>query len=148
MRFNTVIFLSGKTATGMEVPTEVVEGLGSGKKPAVIVKIGDYSYRSTVAVYGGKFMLPLSAEHRQAAGVSAGEEVEVELELDLAPREVEMPEDLASGLAGDTAAEAFWAGLSYSNKRRIILSINDAKTPETRARRVAKAMEGLRNGKV
>ena len=89
-------------------------------------------------------MLPLAAANREAAGVAAGDEVEVELTLDTAPREVEVPEDLAEALRGDPVAQAAFEKLSYSNQRRITLSIEDAKTPETRARRVAKSVTELR----
>lgn len=106
MTFRTVIELGGKTATGLRIPDEVVTGLGAGRRPAVVVRIGSYSYRSTVAVMDGAFMLPLSAEHRAAAGLSAGDEVEVELQLDTAPREVTVPDDFAAALDADPEARA------------------------------------------
>lgn len=147
MNFQTVVELGGKTATGIRVPPEVVEALGSGKKPAVRVTINGYTYRSTVAVYGGEFMLPVSAEVRERAGVAAGDEIEVAVELDTEPRVVEVPDDLAAALATDVEAQQFFEGLSYSNKRRIVLSINDAKTLETRQRRITRTIEDLRQGK-
>ena len=98
MRFDATILLAGKSATGIPVPDAVVAQLGSGKRPAVVVTINGFSYRSTVASMRGEFMLPLSAERREAAGVAAGDEVEVELELDTAPRVVEVPVDLAAAL--------------------------------------------------
>ena len=147
MNFQTVVELGGKTATGIRVPPEVVEALGSGKKPAVRVTINGYTYRSTVAVYGGEFMLPVSAEVRERAGVAAGDEIEVAVELDTEPRVVEVPDDLAAALATDAEAQQFFEGLSYSNKRRIVLSINDAKTLETRQRRITRTIEDLRQGK-
>lgn len=147
MNFRTVVELGGKAATGIRVPPEVVEALGSGKKPAVRVTINGYTYRSTIAVYGGEFMLPVSAEVRERAGVAAGGEIEVAVELDTEPRVVEVPGDLAAALATDAEAQQFFEGLSYSNKRRIVLSINDAKTPETRQRRIIRAIENLRQGK-
>ncbi len=147
MNFRTVVELGGKTATGIRVPPEVVEALDSGKKPAVRVTINGYTYRSTVAVYGGEFLLPVSAEVRERAGVAAGDEIEVAVELDTEPRVIEVPDDLAAALAADTGAQQFFEGLSYSNKRRIVLSINDAKTAETRQRRIAKTIENLRQGK-
>ncbi|WP_245670756.1 DUF1905 domain-containing protein [Nocardia flavorosea] len=100
LTFDTVIELAGKTATGFRVPAPVVEELGSGKKPKVAVRIGGHTYRSTVAVYGGEYMLPLSAENRNAAGVSAGETVTVDVELDTSERTVTVPGDLAAALAG------------------------------------------------
>ena len=148
MKFRAVILLSGKTATGIQVPPEVVEALGSGKKPAVNVTIGDYIYRSTVATMDGKFMLPVSAEVRAGAGVAAGDEVEVSLELDTSPRDVSVPDDFAAALAGENEAMRFFESLSYSNKRRIVIPIDEAKTPETRERRIAKAVEKLRENQL
>lgn len=148
MKFRTTVILGGKTATGIPVPAEAVAELGTSKKPAVKVTIGEYSYSSTVAVMGGQFMIPLSAEHRKGAGVSAGEEIEVELALDTRPREVDVPADLAALLEQNAGAKAFWDGLSYTNKRRFVLSIEDAKTAETRQRRIAKTMGLLGEGKV
>lgn len=148
MKFTTVIELGGKTATGFQVPAEVVEAFGQGKKPSVKVTIGGHTYRSTVAVYGGTYMLPLSAENRNAAGVAAGEEVEVALELDTEPREVEVPADFIQALDGDEAARTFFEGLSYSNKRRIVLQIEGAKSEETRNRRIDKWVQSLSEGKL
>ncbi|WP_182914260.1 YdeI/OmpD-associated family protein [Paenibacillus sp. 1011MAR3C5] len=148
MKFKTEVILGGKTATGFEVPSEVVESLGKGKKPPVVVTISGYSYRSTVAVMGGKFMLPLNSDNRQQAGVAAGDIVEVELALDTEPREIVVPEDLAAALAQEETAAAFFAGLSYSNKNRIVYQIEQAKTAETRDRRIRKAVETLKEGNV
>ncbi len=147
MKFRTTIFLGGKTATGMRVPPEVIESLGAGKRPVVRVTIGGYTYRSTVAVMGGEFMLPVSAEVRKGAGVVADDEVEVEIELDTEPREVTAPPDFSAALDRDAFARRFFDGLSYSNKRRFVLSIGAAKTIETRQRRIAKAVSELREGK-
>jgi hypothetical protein len=144
MRFTTTIELGGKTATGIPVPDEVVLGLGRGKRVPVTVTIGGHTYRSTIAAYNGAYMLPLAAEHREAAGVAAGQEVEVDVEVDDAPREVEVPEDLAAALAADDAAQSAFDRLSYSNKRRIVLSVEGAKAAETRARRIDKALVELR----
>lgn len=148
MRFRTTLLQGGKTATGIEVPPEVVEALGAGKRPAVTVTInGGHAYRSTVAVMGGKYLLPVSAENRAAAGLTAGDEVDVELVLDEAPREVEVPDDLTAALAAEPAARAFFDGLSYSNRRRLVLAIEGAKAEETRRRRIAKTVENLADGK-
>ena len=148
MRFRTTIQLEGKTATGFRVPAEVVDGLEKGKRPPVRVTIGGHTYRSTVAVFGDVFMLPLAAEHRLAAGVSAGDEVEVELDLDTEPREVVVPPDFAEALDADPNARRFFDGLSYSNKRRFVLSIDDAKTAQTRQRRIAGAVLRLQEGRI
>jgi hypothetical protein len=148
MKFRTVIELGGKTATGMRVPADVVARLGSGKKPAVLVTIGGHTYRSTVAVYGDDYFLPVSAEVRKHSGVAAGDHVQVDIELDTAPREVTVPPDFAKALKPDAEARRFFEALSYSNKRRIVLSIEGAKTPETRQRRVDGAVSKLHEGKV
>ena len=148
MRFRATVELGGKTATGIRVPAEVVEGLGSGRKPPVSVTINDHTYRSTVATMGGVFMLPVSAEVRAAAGVEAGDEVDVEIRLDSAPREVTVPPDFAAALDADAAARHFFDGLSYSNRRRIVSPIDDAKTPETRQRRIDKSVDALREGRI
>ena len=148
MRFRTTVELGGKTATGLQVPSAIVGALGAGKRPPVRVTINGHSYPSTVAAYGEVFMLPLSAENRAAAGVAAGDEIDVEVELDTAPREVEVPGDFAAALAADADAQRFFDGLSYSNKRRFVLSIEDAKTAETRQRRIEKSITALREGRV
>lgn len=147
MRFHATLELAGKTATGIEVPAEVVAALGPGKRPAVVVTINAYSYRSTVAPMGGRFMLPVSAEVRERAGIAAGDTVEVALALDSAPREVVVPPDFAAALAGDAAAASAFEALSYSNRRRHILAVEGAKTPETRQRRIAGALAALREGR-
>ena len=146
-RFRTTVILGGKTATGFEVPPPVVEALGKGKKPPVRVTIGSHTYRSTVAVMGGDFFLPLSAENRTAAGVAAGDEIDVELELDEAPRVIDVPPDLAEALAAAPAAKAFFESISYSKQRWFTESVTGAKKPETRQRRVEKAIEMLREGR-
>lgn len=148
MRFRTTILGTGKSAAGIEVPTEIVDALGSSRKPAVVVTINGFSYRSTVATMGGVFMIGVSNDVRKSAGVAAGETVDVDLELDTAPREVVVPPDLAAALAGDPAARRFFESLSYSNKRRIVLPIEDAKTPETRQRRIDKSVAALHEGRM
>lgn len=145
MRFRTVIQLNGKTATGIQVPPDVVERLGSGKRPAVRVTINGYTYRSTVAVMGGQYMLPVSAEVRAGAHVAAGEEIDVDLELDTEKREVDLPPELAEALAADSSARQRFESLSFSRKRELALSVESAKTPETRQRRLDKALETLRS---
>ncbi|HKW23505.1 MAG TPA: DUF1905 domain-containing protein, partial [Ktedonobacterales bacterium] len=107
MKFRATVELGGKTATGIQVPAQVVEGLGSGKRPRVHVTINGYTYRSTVAPMGGVFMLPVSAEVREYAGVAAGDTVDVEVQLDTEPREVTVPPDFAAALDGDADARQF-----------------------------------------
>jgi uncharacterized protein YdeI (YjbR/CyaY-like superfamily) len=111
------------------------------------VTINGYSYRSTVASLGGKSMVGLSAEHRAGAGVAGGDEVEVDLELDTAPREVTVPADLAAALDAEPAARATFDGLSYSNRSWHVLQVTGAKTEETRRRRVTRSVEALRQGR-
>jgi hypothetical protein len=147
MRFRTTILSAGKTAAGIEVPPEVVEALGSGRKPPVRVTINGYTYRSSVATVSGAFMIGVSNDVRRAAGVAAGEEVDVELELDTEPRVVQVPGDLAEALEADEAARGAFDRLTYSNKRRIVMLVEDAKTPETRQRRIDKSIADLRGGR-
>jgi hypothetical protein len=143
MTFRATLLLGGKTATGIEVPEEVVAALGSARRVAVRATIGGYTYRSTVAPMGGKFMLPVSAEVRAQAGIAAGDEVDVTLELDDTPRSVTVPPDLASALVAAPQAAAFFEKLSFSHKQAYVLWIDSAKKPETRTTRVAKTIEML-----
>ncbi len=147
MKFHTTILQSGKTACGIEIPPEVVAALSSSLKPPVRVTINGYTYRSTVAVMGGVFMVGVSAENRAGAGVAGGDEVDVDLELDTEKREVTVPPDLAAALDADAEAKRFFDSLSYSGKLRYVLSVDGAKTAETRQRRVEKAISDLREGK-
>jgi len=148
VKFRTTIQQSGKTATGIRVPDEVMAALGAGKRPAVRITIGGHSYRSTVASIDGEPMVGVSAENRASAGVAGGDVVDVEIELDTAPREVSVPPDFAKALARDAAAQRTFDGLSYSNQNWHVQSIEGAKTDETRQRRIAKSVEALRDGRV
>ena len=143
VRFRATVELRGKTACGISVPPEVVEALGHGKRPPVRVTIGDYTYRSTIAAYTGEFLIGVSAENRAAAGVVAGQVVDVDLELDLAPRVIDVPLDFAAALDAAPAARRAFEALSYSNKSAYVIGIKDAKTPETRQRRIDKAIASL-----
>ena len=147
MRIRATIQGTGKTAAGIRVPDEVVAALGPSRKPAVRVTINGFTYRSSIASMGGAFMLGVSNDVRRNAGVAAGEEVDVDIELDTEPREVVVPPDLAAALDADEAARRAFDALSYSNKRRIVIPIDDAKTPETRQRRIDKSVEALREGR-
>jgi hypothetical protein len=147
MRFRTTVEGSGKTATGIRIPDDVVAGFGAGKRPPVRVTIGGHTYRSTVAVMGGVFMVGVSAENRAAAGVAAGDEVDVDIELDTQPREVTVPKDFADALAHDQVARRTFDSLSYSQKQWHVLSIEGAKTAETRERRIGKSVAALREGR-
>jgi hypothetical protein len=147
MRFRATLQSNGKTATGIRVPPEVVAALGSGKKPAVRVTIAGHTYRSSIATRSGVFLLGVSAENRTAAGVAAGDELDVDLELDTEPRVVTVPPDLAEALAGDAQARRFFDTLTHSQKQWYVLPIEQAKAAETRGRRVAKAIAMLREGR-
>ena len=133
---------------GFEIPPAAVEALGAGKRPPVTVTINGYSYRNTVAVMGGKFMIGVSSDHRGPAGVKGGDEVDIELELDTKPREVEVPAELQAALDREPAARATWDRLSYSNRSWHALQVTGTNNPETRARRIEKSIAALREGKV
>jgi hypothetical protein len=145
VEFRTTVVQSGKTATGLQVPDDVVEALGGGKRPPVTVNLGGHDYRTTVAPMGGAYWIPLSAEHREAAGVQAGQEVDVRVELDTAPRETPLPEDLAAVL--DENATTFFHGLAASHRKEWVRWVEEAKRPETRAARIEKTAEALRAGR-
>ena len=148
VRFRTTMKTEGKTAMGFEVPPAAVEALGAGKRPPVTVTINGYTYRNTIAVLGGAYMIGVSSAHRGPAGISGGEEVDVELELDTAPRVVEVPADLAAALEAEPAAHTTFDKLSYSNKSWHVLQVTGTKNPETRARRVEKSVAALREGRI
>jgi Bacteriocin-protection, YdeI or OmpD-Associated/Domain of unknown function (DUF1905) len=147
MRFRAIVELNGKTATGIEVPADVVAALGQGQRPAVQVRIGAHSYRTTIGRMQGRSLIPLSAENRAAAGVAAGDEVDVELEPDTAPREVETPVDLAEALTADEAARATYESLAFTHRKEWVRWVEEAKKPETRAARIARTVESLHEGK-
>jgi hypothetical protein len=147
MKFRASVDLNGKTATGIVVPDDVVEALANGKRPKVAVTIAGYTYRTTVAPMGGRFLIPLAAEHREAAGVSAGEVVVVDIVVDDQPREVEVPQDLAKALGGAPRARETFDGLSFTHRKEWVRWIEEAKKPETRSNRIAKAVAGLNEGK-
>lgn len=146
MKFTTTIVGEGNKA-GIEVPDEIVDGLGAGKRPPVVVTINGQSYRSSIAVMGGKYMVGVSSANRELTGAAAGDTVDVGLELDTEPRVIEVPEDLAAALDSEPDAKAFYATLNYSSQRRYVEPIGEAKTEETRARRIAKVVSDLKAGK-
>jgi hypothetical protein len=148
MRFHTTILQGDKTATGIEIPPAIVEALGAGKRPAVTITINGFTYRSSIAVMGGVFMVGVSAENRAGARVAGGDEVDVEIELDTAPREVVVPPDFAAALDAVPAARATFDRLSYSNRSWHVLQVSGAKTDETRTRRIAKSVDALREGRI
>jgi hypothetical protein len=141
----TLLQAEGKNATGIQVPSEAIAALGTQKRPKVKATVNGYVYRTTVAPSGDVFMLPVSAEHREAAGVKAGDPVEVTLELDLEPRTVDVPDDLAAALAEAGARVAFDA-LSYSARKEFVRQVETAKAEETRNRRIAGIVAKLGDG--
>ena len=144
MKFRAKVLLAGKTATGVEVPAKVVDGLGSTKRPLVSVSINGYTYRSAIAPMGGVYMLGISEEVRNNAKVKAGDTVDVDVVLDTKPRDVEVPPELAKALAKDAKAKKYFESLSYSGKYRLVAPIANGKTAETRERNLAKAMKELK----
>jgi hypothetical protein len=147
MRFRTTLLQAEGNATGIVVPPAVVESLGAGKRPAVTVTINGYSYRNTIAVMGGDYMVGVSAAHRAGAGVAGGDELDVDIVLDTAPRVVVVPDDLAAALDAEPEARRTFDALSYSNKSWHVLQVDGAKTDETRQRRIAKSVDTLKQGK-
>jgi len=143
MKFRTTLQRFGANNTGIEVPEEILTALGRGRRVKVVATVNGYTYRTSVAPAMGKILMPFSSEHRAASGLLGGEEIEVEIIPDDAPREVEVPIDLATALAAAPEASAFFVGLSYTNQRAYVLWVEDAKKPKTRSARVAKAVEML-----
>ena len=147
MRFHTTLLQADKTATGIIVPEEVVELLGAGKRPPVKVTINGFTYRNTIAVIGGVYMVGVSAANRAGAGVAGGDEIDVEIELDTEPRVVEVPEELAAALDAEPRARETFDRLSNSNKGWHVSQVTGARTDETRQRRIAKSVETLKEGR-
>jgi hypothetical protein len=142
--FTTTLLKDDKVnATGISVPAEAIAALGGKKKPPVVVTINGFTYRSTVAAYGDVYLIPLSQERRAAAGVEAGDTIDVTLELDTEPRTVEVPDDLAAALAAKPGARAAFDKLAYSARKEHVRQVEEAKAQETRERRIAKIVAGL-----
>ena len=142
IKFKTTILQFGNN-TGIEVPEKILEQLGSSKKPLVVVSLNNYVYRSAVAKMGDKYLISLSAENRKNAKVKGGDNLEVTLDLDTAPRTVEVPLELQKALDKNKTAKANFEKLAPSRKKAIVFSISDAKTDDTRVRRIEKAIESL-----
>ena len=147
MRFRTTLVQTDKTATGFRVPDEVVAALGAGRRPKVLVTINGYTYRNSVAVMGGESWIGVSSEHRGGAAVKGGDEIDIDLELDSAPREVTVAPYFAAALDAEQIARRTFDSLSYSNRSWHVLSIEGAKTDETRQRRIAKSIAALKEGR-
>jgi ATPase subunit of ABC transporter with duplicated ATPase domains len=143
--FHTTILQTGKNTTGIQVPEEVMGKLGAGKQPLVRVTINKYTYRSAVAVMGGKYMISFNPQHRKAAGVQGGDEADVTLELDVEPRTVEIPTDLKDALTNANALDAFEKS-APSMKKEYVRQVEEAKAQETRERRITKIVEKLSAG--
>ncbi|QOC26768.1 DUF1905 domain-containing protein [Microbacterium hominis] len=135
MRFETTLFQQGNN-TGIVVPPEIVDGLGGGSRAAVSVTVNGFTYPSTLAVMGGRHLIPFSSDKRAATGLAGGDAIEVVLELDTAPRTVELPDDLAGALA-DAGARAAFDALAPSARKAHVTNVLSAKAEETRARRIA-----------
>jgi hypothetical protein len=144
--FDTTVAATGNN-TGIVVPDEMIERLGAGRRPAVVVNVNGYEYRNTVGVMGGRHLISISAAVRKATGLQAGDPIHVVLTLADGPREVTVPDDLADALSADPTAGAFFAQLSNSLRRHHVDSINAAKTAETRQRRIGNAISLFRQGK-
>lgn len=142
MRFRATVESTGETTTGIEVPADVMADLGGAKRPPVRVTLGAHTYRTTVGAMGGRSLISVSAAVREAAAVTAGDEVDVEVALDDTPRELPVPEELAALMDGET--RTFYDGLSFSRRQRFVLPIEQARTEATRRRRVEKAITALR----
>ena len=143
MEFTTELSATGGSTTGFVVPEEVVEALGGGRRPKVVVTVAGHTWRTSIAPMGGRYLLGASAAVRAEAGIAAGETHTVTVELDDAPRSIEVPEDLAAALAAQDGGTAAWEGLSYSQQRRHAEAVAGAKQPETRARRIAAVVATL-----
>jgi Bacteriocin-protection, YdeI or OmpD-Associated/Domain of unknown function (DUF1905) len=144
--FETTLLASGNN-TGIPVPDDVVQQLGRGKRPAVLVNVNGYDYRSTVAVMGGRYLIGVSAAVRAATGLKGGDPITVTLTVADAPREVDVPADFAAAMDEQQPARRFFDGLSNSLQRYHVDTINAAKAPETRQRRIAKAVDLFVAGK-
>ena len=147
MRFRAELQTNGKTAAGFVVPDQIVADLGGGGRPKVKVTIGDYEFRTSIARMGDRYLLGVSKERRAGAGIAAGDTLDVEVELDMAERRVEIPDDLAEALAEAPEAKAFFESLSYSKQQWHTLQVSSAKKPETRAHRVATSVAMLTAGR-
>lgn len=146
-RIRALLEQNGKTAVGFAVPEAVVLALGKGRRPPVRVTLNGYTYRSTVAPMGGRYLVGVSADNRAAAGVAGGQTHDIELELDEAPREVALPADFAAALDAEPAARATFDKLSPSNQGYHVSLLEGAKSDETRGRRLQKSIGALREGR-
>jgi hypothetical protein len=147
MRFTGELKGHGGNTAGFVVPDEIVEGLGGGRRPKVTVTVNGHTWRSSIASMGGQMLLGVSVANRAAAGVQAGQVLDVDVELDTAVRTVDVPPLLAEALAADPDAKAAWDALSFSHQRAHAEPIVETKNEETRQRRVDRTMAKLREGR-
>jgi hypothetical protein len=147
MKFTGELLSTGKNTAGFEIPESVVESLGGGGRPKVAVTVKGFTFRTSIARMGGRYLLGVSADRRTEAGIAPGDVLDLEIELDTAPRELEVPQPLAAALTADPAAKAFWDTLSYSNRQWHVLQVTSAKTDTTRDRRIEKSLAMLREGR-
>lgn len=146
IEFDTTVTATGKN-TGIIVPDEQIDRLGAGRRPSVIVNIDSYEYRNTVGVMGGKHMISISAGIRKETGLKGGDPIHVKVTVADTPRTVEVPDDFRKALATKPDTSVFFAKLSNSLQRYHIDNINGAKSPETRQRRIEKAVSLFREGR-
>lgn len=144
MKFKTTIFQKGNNL-GIEVPETIIQQLGAGKKPPVVVVIKNYTYKSTVGVMGGTFLIPFSSEHRKHIELNGGEIFEVSIDVDKDSRRIELPTVLKDKLKNDKSAQEFFESLSPSYQKKIVISIESAKTEETLNKRLEKIASDLTN---
>lgn len=147
MRFSAELESTGKNTAGFEVPGKVVEGLGGGGHPKVSVTVDGFTFRTSIARMGGRYLLGVSADRRAESGLEPGRVFDVDVELDTAPREVELPDDLATALAEDAQAKTFWDTLTHSKQSWHVHQVTSAKKAETRTARVEKSIAMLRDGR-
>ncbi len=141
-RFKARIVRDG-SACFIPLPFDPKEAFGKTRAP-VRVTVNGYTYRSTIAAMGGPACVVLRKSHREAAGLDGTETVDVRLELDTEPREVTPPADLAKALKAAPSVWAAWKALSYTHQREHVQAVEEAKKPETRARRIERAVQALR----
>jgi hypothetical protein len=143
VRLTVELQRTGGATTGFQIPDAFVAELGGGGRPKVATTVNGFTFRSSIAKMGGSYWLGVSADRRAEGGLEGGRTYDLDIELDAAPRVIETPDDLRAALDAEPAARDAWQKLSYSHQRRHVEAINAAKAPETRARRIAKAVEKL-----
>lgn len=144
MRFDAELRLNGKTATGIPVPERVIDGLAGGRRPHVTVSLNGYTFQTSLGTMSGQVLIPVSGIVRAAAGIEAGDRLDVEIELATQSTQVEVPQDLHAALAAEPDASAFFAGLTASQQRGYTEWIEQARKPETRQRRLEATVDALR----